>query len=72
MSFDSSRALSHWLLEHECYVLCIRATVIRDGDICKIDTLEYVAILNCLSQYNTVVPCYGWWQLPIHDDLFPS
>jgi hypothetical protein len=36
VSFDSSRAVSHWLLEHRCNVLCTRATVIRDGVICKI------------------------------------
>jgi hypothetical protein len=35
VSFDSSRAVSHWLLEHGCNVLCILTTVIRDGDICK-------------------------------------
>ena len=28
VSFDSSRAVSHWLLEHGCNVLlCMRATV---------------------------------------------
>ena len=30
VSFDSSCAVSHWLLEHGCNVLCTRATVIRD------------------------------------------
>jgi hypothetical protein len=36
VSFDSRRAVSHWLLEHGCNVLCIRATVIRDSNTFKI------------------------------------
>jgi hypothetical protein len=36
VSFDSRRAVSHWLLEHGCDLLCTRGTVIRDGDRCKI------------------------------------
>jgi hypothetical protein len=36
VSFDSRRAVSHWLLEHGCDLLCTRATVIRDRDRCKI------------------------------------
>ena len=37
VSFDSSRVVSHWLLEHRCIVLlCTRASVIRDRDNVKI------------------------------------
>jgi hypothetical protein len=35
VSFDSRRAVLHWLLEHGCNLLCsTRATVIRDRDLC--------------------------------------
>jgi hypothetical protein len=36
VSFASRHAVSHWLLEHGCNVLCLWATVITGRDICKI------------------------------------
>ena len=47
MSFDSRCAVSHWLLEHGCNVLCTQATVIRNRDVCKIN----IAILNVYQAY---------------------
>ena len=46
VSFDSSRAASCWLLGDGCNVVCMRATVIRERDKCKIYTGIGIGILT--------------------------
>jgi hypothetical protein len=56
VSFDSIRAVPHWLLEQGCNVLCTRATGIRDRDISK---YIYSDSTECLTERGTapVVLC---------------
>ena len=62
VSFDSRRAVSHWLLEHGCNVLYTRATVIRYRDRCKNtlgDTECLTPLLNQIS-VESLGGCNMW------------